>query len=1019
MSPSYRSLTSKPVTVLVKSMLFVSMVLCIHIPSVSFAQSQYTEVWYGTDDDHLPQQSIKGIIKDAYGYLWLFTEGGIVRYDGLDFKVLDDSDTGKPEYNRTRLYYFSKISQDSIFGCFNEKEIFVISNRKVTRIQNFIQDIPHLNDPFLYAHTLGRTAFLSTEVRDNNYFFETDNGNYLILYDNLIRYYNANHEMTAEISFDRENFLHFFKIDGQVFLTDKKGDVWLVPEQNKTLEKADSHFSNEGSFIVNWPMNQAFYYLNQQLYLLSYKNGQIQKQLVLDGYSFEKSFINTIYFDPPTQNIYLGSVSRGLGVISPIQIHNHQSPSDNKVFYAQALLEDNKILTSQGEVLDLQGNITHTYDLLPFSDKYNLIVENNRKIWTKNNHQLYYLSLESGNPNVSVINKWTFEQRVSHLYRDKSGTLWISTAFGKKGSLYKMVGGAPELVSKGAFEITCFLETKSAFLLGSNNGLYILDPVSGILEKLEGMDDILVRSIYEDRNGEIWINTYSNGMFHYHAGKFTSLPTDPMGYLRTSHCILEDSDGYFWISSNKGLFHVKRSHLEKYIKGEIEHVYYHHFNKTYGLRNTEFNGGCVPCGIFLKDQDILSFPSMDGMVIFSPKKLQPRFPKEKIYFDKIQVDNRQLPIEDTLILDKTFSRLSIDVSVPFFGNSKNLILEYTLTPGSNKYWVPLERHEEIIFSTIPPGKYLLSIRKTAISEELDDSLHLVIIIRPAFWQTIWFKVLSLVAGVFAVYILFRIRARYLYHANSLLEKKVAEKTRQLKFINLSLRKSVDQQKKQLTTQKKLTQLISHDIRTPLRYLSIYIQNVEEDLDKKDPALNEAVQIIQQTIISLFDFVEQNIRHIKHKKNPEDNENPHYLITDLIQAKIRIFKVAAKLQKTKVILSVKNDLRTGVNSNFLSIIIHNLLDNALKNTINGKVNIYCYISNKYLTLEVTDTGRGMPSQEVGYYLRLFRGEEIVSEQQGIGLGLPMVIDLVLIMNGTMEIKSTPQRGTKITLRFPLP
>ncbi|WP_449397789.1 two-component regulator propeller domain-containing protein [Chryseobacterium wanjuense] len=52
--------------------------------SLIFHGQRYASQWYGMDEG-LPQNSIKDITKDKYGFIWLSTDGGILRYDGASF----------------------------------------------------------------------------------------------------------------------------------------------------------------------------------------------------------------------------------------------------------------------------------------------------------------------------------------------------------------------------------------------------------------------------------------------------------------------------------------------------------------------------------------------------------------------------------------------------------------------------------------------------------------------------------------------------------------------------------------------------------------------------------------------------------------------------------------------------------------------------------------------------------------------------------------------------------------------
>ncbi len=58
---------------------------------LGFSQQSFYEEWYSSDTDHLPQNSIKSITPDKYGFIWITTENGLVRFDGKEFKVFNDS----------------------------------------------------------------------------------------------------------------------------------------------------------------------------------------------------------------------------------------------------------------------------------------------------------------------------------------------------------------------------------------------------------------------------------------------------------------------------------------------------------------------------------------------------------------------------------------------------------------------------------------------------------------------------------------------------------------------------------------------------------------------------------------------------------------------------------------------------------------------------------------------------------------------------------------------------------------
>ncbi|MFI0426350.1 MAG: two-component regulator propeller domain-containing protein [Flavobacterium sp.] len=73
------------------------------IIQLGFSQQNYHEEWYSADTEHLPQNSVKSIAPDKYGFIWMTTENGLVRFDGSNFKTFNSNTTGN--------FYFKKSNQ--------------------------------------------------------------------------------------------------------------------------------------------------------------------------------------------------------------------------------------------------------------------------------------------------------------------------------------------------------------------------------------------------------------------------------------------------------------------------------------------------------------------------------------------------------------------------------------------------------------------------------------------------------------------------------------------------------------------------------------------------------------------------------------------------------------------------------------------------------------------------------------------------------------------------------------------
>lgn len=129
-----------------------------------------------------------------------------------------------------------------------------------------------------------------------------------------------------------------------------------------------------------------------------------------------------------------------------------------------------------------------------------------------------------------------------------------------------------------------------------------------------------------------------------------------------------------------------------------------------------------------------------------------------------------------------------------------------------------------------------------------------------------------------------------------------------------------------------------------------------------------------------------------------------------------FRNIALAQKTYIHNKVPQYFTTTINRHLLSIILHNLIDNATKNTTDGSVIISSVTEKDGLTLSIEDTGKGMTDKELEYYNKILQGNFMQEESSTKGMGLPMVAELVHILEGKINITRTQKGGTSITIKF---
>lgn len=216
--------------------------------------------------------------------------------------------------------------------------------------------------------------------------------------------------------------------------------------------------------------------------------------------------------------------------------------------------------------------------------------------------------------------------------------------------------------------------------------------------------------------------------------------------------------------------------------------------------------------------------------------------------------------------------------------------------------------------------------------------------------------------------------------------------------------------------------ISHDLRTPLHTL----YGTAEQLENEEhlPAQNQKIETMlkcSQLILRLVD----NVLHFSQLK--DGTMQLHEKPCDLKQLMDSIFLTFNPLAKKKKITlhcdtSQVSNWQIHIDANALSRILINLIQNAMKHTRKGEVNVA--VSEKPIsqlqstyTFSVQDTGTGIPKKELAQiFSRFYQGEK--NKGYGLGLGLSITQRFTEMMGGTITVDSESGVGSTFTCSLPI-
>lgn len=563
--------------------------------------------------------------------------------------------------------------------------------------------------------------------------------------------------------------------------------------------------------------------------------------------------------------------------------------------------------------------------------------------------------------------------------------------------------------------ILFFMEYKNnEMLLAGKNTLISYNQTTQSIKRNDYKGNDL-RSIFISKDDKIWVTTYNNGFSLFENGTFYKMPIDNSLYLTTSHCIREDKNGHFWISTNKGLIEVDAKSLLQYSKYKTP-VYYHHYDKKSGFFTSEFNGGCQPCSSELKNGYFV-FPSLNGLVTFLPESINKITPNNEFFVNEVHADNKAILFDKSVTLSRDLSRFIFKIDFPYFGNKNNINFEYKLVVNGDEKWISIGQERNIIVTNLPPGQHKLYVRKLNGFDSKYQTKFVNINVPYLFYETNWFKFLifSLLFGILILIAIYR--NHYLIKKNTELEEIISFKTLDLQKTVENLELTKENLSKKIIQQKKLIGTISHDIKSPLKFLSITAKYLHKNsLENNSEALEKDAKTINDSANELYRFVENLVDYSKIFLDQDNLESPILEdISTVVNDKINLFRNLAFANETSIQYHNLLEQNILVNKKALAIIIHNLLDNAVKNTIKGTITIETKMVNNKFYFSIEDTGVGMSESVKKYYLMLyenFNTEKLFIQKNG--LGLYMVLELLKLLNGDVKIDSEENKGTKITI-----
>lgn len=361
--------------------------------------------------------------------------------------------------------------------------------------------------------------------------------------------------------------------------------------------------------------------------------------------------------------------------------------------------------------------------------------------------------------------------RVTAVLQDRQGALWIGT-FGGGVARYAQRGVEVYDHANGLADDYVYAlqeATDGTLWIGTAHGVSLVRDgqliVRPELVSLTGP----TTTFHEDERGVMWIGTEAHGLYRHTPGMLVSL-ADVQGIPDdTVYCILADDQQRFWFSSYRGVFRIARSELDAAANGQprVDAVSY---GLADGVRSREGNGGQQPSGWRGRDGR-LWFATLKGAAVVDPSRIVSAEPPPPVRIESMLAEDQLIDVRGDVRLPAGTRRLEVRYAAPDLSAPERSRFRLRLE-GFDSDWQDVGSRRVAHFTNLPSGPYRLRVAaRTGGGPWNSQEAVLSFAIAPYFYQEWWFRVLVVAVALVVLAFAYWFRLAWLEAQNAVLRER--------------------------------------------------------------------------------------------------------------------------------------------------------------------------------------------------------------------------------------------------------
>lgn len=946
------------------------------LPLVAQTANLGHQAW--TTESGLPQNSVHAIFQSHDGYLWIATEAGIARFNGIEFKLFQHENTpaiasddiccfaeipgsnsvwigtadGLLRYDSNSFRRYTTAnglpSPEILALASDANSLYVLTGNGLARFDgNAFSAVPLPSAPAAIALYAGDGLLIATP-------------------DGLMQYRQGSLSRAyQQFAPSKDPIRAFGNLSDRTLWQQTRSDLTFIANGNpRTINARSLNGARIQSFL---PASHGTLWIgtSKGLYRLDDATSMPQLQPELGS----NSILSLL--EDAEGNLWVGTETGGLHVLRHRNFITLPALGDHMITAIAQTSDGAMWLGSNGDGIDrwLNSSTRHlsTHDGLLSDIALSLAPGSDGDLWLGTADGLNHIQgsrIESFTDAEGLPDDF-----IRSLLLDRDNTLWIGTRRGLAHLHDHTVATFTRANGLRSDLVGALLQPagSSDLWIATLDGLSLLH--NGAIKTFttaDGLSGNIITSLFEDTGGNLWIGTRGNGLtLRTPDGRFTALNRQDLP--ETVDSILDDDTGSLWLGSSHGITRAPILDLLACASSAACNLHLNRYGTSDGMPTEEISAIGHPAA-WKTLEGTLWFATRKGVAIVDPTRLFLNRVPPPVSIERFTVDDVEQ--HDGARIPPHHTRFAFEYAGLSFVAPSHVLYRYQLE-GFDKQWIEAGTRRTAYFTNLPPGSYRFHVQ-AANNDGLWNEAGSVLsfTVRPPFYRTAWFLLLvaAFLAGLIAL--LYRMRVRRL---RSQFTAVLAERTRVAREIHDTLAQSFVGVSVQLEL---ATQLLAHQ----------QIDAARQQLSRTSAYVREGIAEARRSIWDLRAATAQNTLPTRLSQLAEQSSSNDLALQLNIGGTYRPLDTATE--------------------NEILRIAQEALTNITRHAHASSATIELRYDASQLTLTITDNGHG------------FSLDQADSLTANGHFGLQGMRERAAQIGAQLTVVTSPGQGARITLNLPL-